>query len=310
MNIEIETSNLKKYIRISDIYGSSKNDLAKAQEEKQFIDYELKMITNNQIEHMITPRVRGINGDPVLYYDVSSKLCLKDVSERCEFKYKELVQIIRTLVSTINNIYEYLLTVENISLDCEHVFLDTNSGEVYFIYLPGKNAELYKAFESFSEFLLMTTDHDDDKAVDIVYTFYAMIQEKNLCFESLISYEDSIKSNEQNDKQNDKQYCKQEIKELYDTRELGTKELKPDVGNTSGTYRENKRRIRPLSLVCMLLFFVSVASGALLYVLNGRIFRSIFSNNIVISISSVYLSIILYIPLSDVLQVITHNIRE
>ena len=300
MNIEIEKSNLKKYIKISNIY-----DLEKEQLQTKRSDYELKMIVNNHINHIIHPSVRVVNGDMTLYFDVSTKIDLKTISERCEFKSKELIQIIRTLDSVINNTYEYLLNVEGISLNCEHIFLDTNTGEVFFIYIPNNNVDIYKTLESFSEFLLMTTDHDDDKAVDIVYSFYAMIQEKNLNFGNMISGQEPNKS----DERNDKKLSKQEIEEIYDTRELISNEVAIETGNSFCTVSENKKRIRPLSLVCMLLFFVSVALGALVCLFNSRLFRYIFSNSIVISLSSVYLSIILYIPVSDALQVITYNAK-
>jgi len=288
MNIEIEESNLRKYIKISGI---------------DTLEYEYKMIVSNRIDHTIQPSARNINTEDVLFYDTTGKLNLKLISERCEFKFKELKKIVVSIFEVIDAISNYLIGAEYISFDSEHIFLDTVTGEIFFIITPNSNGELYRSLESFSEFLLMTTDHDDEAAVDMVYGLYDMVRDKNLCFEQLIK-NNCLKEDEEKNSYNN--VCSDSTDELIINNS--------DSSNGNDSIEEaamfTGRKIKPSSLLLILLFLASVSAGAFLRICNTSLFRRLFSSNVLISLSSVYLSIIIYIPVSDIYQVMANRIRS
>lgn len=136
--------------------------------EKKDTRYQLKMIESGRIPKLLKCSLRKINQENFIYYDISSMMSLEDRYSSKGMGYEELMQLFSDMKSMIEGLSEHLLGNEGIVLDCKSVFCNLSSGEYQFMYYPdhGENVTAEEFFES----VLCITDHDDEKAVELIYS--------------------------------------------------------------------------------------------------------------------------------------------
>ena len=105
-------------------------------EDTERIDsVEHNMITNNEIDGLLSVNYASIDGDCCYKYDISSKIPLnRYISGGCD---KE--KIIKILINTLNifiKIEDYLILKEHIVLDENFIFVDVRDISLYFVCLP------------------------------------------------------------------------------------------------------------------------------------------------------------------------------
>ncbi len=133
-------------------------------------DYRLGMLISNNIPNLLKCSVRVVDGNVNYQYDITSKQPLKRSFEKKNIEYKDLKIILTGLLKAIDNVEEYLLNFSDISFDVEHIYVDVDSKEPYFAYIPRNLDE--NNFILLAEFILERIDHKDAKAVAIAYEIY------------------------------------------------------------------------------------------------------------------------------------------
>jgi hypothetical protein len=108
-------------------------------------------------------------------------------------------------------------------LDPDYVFYEENA--YCFCYYPAVSEEIEKKLDSFAEQLLGMTDHENEKAVVLVYAFYRLVKENNRTavsvLQQLLEQEDA--KEEENvttvntEKTENKRYSGYDPEEEYDT---------------------------------------------------------------------------------------------
>ncbi|MCR4756586.1 MAG: DUF6382 domain-containing protein [Butyrivibrio sp.] len=135
--------------------------------EKKDTRYQLKIMESGRIPKLLKSSLRKINQENFIYYDISSMMSLEDRYSSRGMGYDELMQLFSDMKIMIEGLSEHLLGNEGIVLDCKSVFCNLSSGEYQFMYYPnyGENAPV----EAFFESVLCITDHDDERAVELIY---------------------------------------------------------------------------------------------------------------------------------------------
>ncbi len=164
---------VKYYKDLSHNYMILKSDTYN--EEKK---YQLKMISENKIQHLLPCSIRNINDEIYFYYEISSKQSLRYIYEKEKIGYQQLHHLLEQINEATKQIREYLLEDIHILLFPEYIYADPERQEYYFVYYPYEtsNNELIMMF---AEFLLEKADHKEEETLDVVYKIFELVQDGN-----------------------------------------------------------------------------------------------------------------------------------
>lgn len=104
--------------------------------EAGLINYQLEMLAANEISHILPVSRRMINGETVVYYNITSKISLTQVLGRKKLKRKELICLLEGAIQAIRDAAEYQLPMTGLAMDPEYIYVDPANCEPGFIYLP------------------------------------------------------------------------------------------------------------------------------------------------------------------------------
>jgi len=100
------------------------------------INYQAQMLLNNKINGLLAFNINHIGDSLNCFYNVTSKYTLAGFMSRKRFSRDEFLI---TILNIINNIYQlknYLLYDNNILLDENFIYVEPESIDIYFVYLP------------------------------------------------------------------------------------------------------------------------------------------------------------------------------
>ena len=85
-------------------------------------DYHIQMILNNKIKGLLPIKIRNINNEKELLYEVSAMSSLKSIFERRLMKRDELVKFVLAIKQLEDSLREYLLSGDNIKFDMNYIY--------------------------------------------------------------------------------------------------------------------------------------------------------------------------------------------
>lgn len=132
--------------------------------------YEIEMLMKNSLETILPVHALRVDGDVELYYDISSKQTLKSCVDRAKLSADTVRGLFETIDKMTTEIKDYLLDMENVLLDLEHIY--TKEGEFYFCYCPWEKREVLTSFRWMLEEILGNIDYHDTEAVELCYHLY------------------------------------------------------------------------------------------------------------------------------------------
>jgi len=105
-------------------------------EDVNVVQYQLKMLENNALPHLLEIRKYQTNNTVRLCYNVTGKLSLAQLTERQKLKKTEFLQLLNMLLESARELSEYQLPLSGLVLDENSVFVKPGSMEADFVYLP------------------------------------------------------------------------------------------------------------------------------------------------------------------------------
>ena len=84
--------------------------------------YEIEMLMKNSLETILPVHALRVDGDVELYYDISSKQTLKSCVDRAKLSADTVRGLFETIDKMTTEIKDYLLDMENVLLDLEHIY--------------------------------------------------------------------------------------------------------------------------------------------------------------------------------------------
>ncbi len=99
-------------------------------------DYQVEMMLNNDIHPLLSLDLRHKDANKYLYYNITSKIQLKQLIARKKLKKSELIQI---LIETVQGVLQggnYLLHHDNFVIDEDYLFIHPESLQVSLLYVP------------------------------------------------------------------------------------------------------------------------------------------------------------------------------
>lgn len=144
------------------------------QSEEVSSGYETEMFLHNQIQGFLPLEMVLSNGKSQYWYEITGRQSLDAWLETTKMR----AEILRSLVWKIHEICEqaqrYLLDMDAIVFDAEHIFLRNGSNDISFCYLPTEKRPATNRFKQLAEYLLQKLDHTDEEAVQFGYQVYQL----------------------------------------------------------------------------------------------------------------------------------------
>lgn len=155
---------------------SLKRDLNKtylvfnADKEEYEESYELEMILKNAPATILPLRVMRMDGKVEISYDISSKQTLKEFMLRGNLPGNMVRELFAKLVMLGEDMKNYLLDIENVLLDPEHIYRKEES--FCFCYCPWVKNDSTQMIRKLLEELLGKLDYSDAKGIELAYHLY------------------------------------------------------------------------------------------------------------------------------------------
>jgi hypothetical protein len=150
-------------------------------------DYRVRMLISNKIPFILKCNIRKFNQAVKYYYEITSKHPMNRVFEKKKIGMNELNDIITSLMKVLESSMEYLLNPNDFILDPEYIYMNIETNQVYFCYMPGYETDISKSFNELTAYLLEKIDHDDKHAVATAYELYRQTLSDNYSLSEILN---------------------------------------------------------------------------------------------------------------------------
>ncbi len=116
--------------------GNSSYLVASFTNGQGLINYQVQMLTNNEIKNIIKANKRQKNDDIIISYNITSKISLGQIDSRNKITKLGLINIIEGALAALEDIEEYQLVSSGIVFDEEYIYVNPSTYEPSFVYLP------------------------------------------------------------------------------------------------------------------------------------------------------------------------------
>ena len=147
--------------------------------------YEVKMILNNKVNGMLKMELKCIDQMDLFYYDITSKKTIASVYENKSLNYKEIKNLLSSILDTIEHSGNYLLSENDFIVDPSYIYIDNSSGDIYLCYLVGHQVSIQEQLSKLIEYLMNKVDYKDERAVLLIYAMYKESREVDCTFKRL-----------------------------------------------------------------------------------------------------------------------------
>lgn len=161
--------------------------------------YQMKMVTENKISHLLPVSIHHFNGENQFYYDISGKQTLACIFERREIEAGQLVQILSGLSKALTELENYLLDENYLCLEPEYMYINVNTEQLYLCFYPFEETDFCQGIQKLSEYLLNHINHQDEQTVNMGYQLYRLTREDNFVFLQIV--EEILQENENSEKE-------------------------------------------------------------------------------------------------------------
>ena len=191
--------------------------------------YQRKMMTENKINGLLQSSEKHINGELLLYFEITSKQSLQSFfggrSIGIEFLKKFFVQL-----KMVNDVLQkYLLDGSCIVLLPEYILMDVGTEDMYFLYYPDPEEG---SLSELMNFFMAGIDNEDMEAVETVYRIADLIQKEQFVLDEVLEWfqddrEDCVNKNvSYTDCLKEGNMWEQETMQTYDEKEEWNSENK------------------------------------------------------------------------------------
>lgn len=147
--------------------------------------YQRKMITENQIKGLLVSRERNINGEILLYYEITSRQSLSSIYDNKSICMDQLQKLFVQLKLINDILQKYLLDGSCLVLLPEYIFQNIETEEYYFLYYPDSGEG---EFSKLIDYLMSKVDNEDLKAVEIIYKIADLIHREQFVLDEILKW--------------------------------------------------------------------------------------------------------------------------
>lgn len=224
--------------------------------------YQRKMMTENKINGLLQSSEKHINGELLLYFEITSKQSLQSFfggrSIGMEFLKKFFVQ----LKMVNDTLQKYLLDGSCIVLLPEYVFLDVGTEDMYFLYYPDPEEG---SLSELMNFFIAEVDNEDMEAVETVYRIADLIQKEQFVLDEVLEWFQDDRADCVNKSFLYTDCLKEE--NLWEKEASQTGSEKDEWPSENKYQKEEQKKSKKVTKLIPLMVFLAVGAGVLIYVM-------------------------------------------
>lgn len=179
--------NFEKDYNVSYQNDSTSNYLVlKTGINNSIINYQVQMLLNNKLNGLLEFHVNYVEEDVNCFYNVTSKCTLASFMSRKHFSRDEFLIAILNIINNIYQLKNYLLYENNIVLDENFIYVEPESIDIYFVYLPFLNHE-NDIKDFFTKLIFKLVKFQDEYSDNYIQKIIEVIKNENFGLGSLKS---------------------------------------------------------------------------------------------------------------------------
>lgn len=142
-------------------------------------DYQIRMLTENHPKGLLDCVIKTVNCKSRYCYEITSRQSMAQLYEAEGLTQEEVVKILRCLYDTLQEVGRFLMDENRIVLEPEAIYLDVETKDARFCYLPIYDVTLVESFRIFADYLLRHLERNDPGAVLLGYEIYRQTMKEN-----------------------------------------------------------------------------------------------------------------------------------
>jgi hypothetical protein len=202
--------------------------------------------------------MRKFDGVVKYYYEITSKQPMKRTYEKKKIGINELNNIVTSFLKVLDSSIEYLLNPNDFILNPEFIYMNIETSQIYFCYMPGYETDISKNFNELTLYILDKIDHEDKQAVATAYELYRQTLSDNYCLRDILN---TIKSEEDNTQVEQKEESTYEEKILNNNKKIEYKKENEEGVKLHRIYIKPKNIVSGIVVVTaaiLLLYFMTI----------------------------------------------------
>ena len=168
------------------------NYLVLSEQEKDYDEFQVKMLMNNKIAGILECEIRVIDGCEKFLYEISSRQPISRIYERAKIDYDALISILRGIVRSVESAKEYLLDTRHFILQPDYMYMNAETKKISLCFFPLHEVSPEEAFYKLAEYILDKVDYEEERAVILAYDFYRKVKEDNFNIRSILKQPVSV----------------------------------------------------------------------------------------------------------------------
>lgn len=116
--------------------GSSSYMTVTCPADVELIHYQLEMMLSNDIKKLLPVSRQVIDGETVIYYNITSRISLDQILEKRKLTRKELLRLIQGAILAIRDASDFRLPSEGILMETGRIYVNPASCDPAFVFLP------------------------------------------------------------------------------------------------------------------------------------------------------------------------------
>ena len=175
MELEIRKESNEKYLSIKMI-GMNEND------------YQFQMLLNNRIKGLLPLRIRNINNEKELLYEITNMTSINNIFQRSLMRKDDLIKFVFAIKQLEESLKEYLLDSKHVFFDLNYIFFRTKQNQYYFCYCPEVVDDFSLQMKSLFNQLLDYVNYNDREAVSLAYGMQEIASRDDFSLEELLDF--------------------------------------------------------------------------------------------------------------------------
>ncbi len=138
-------------------------------------DYQMKMLQNNEIEGLLRPFVRQVDGDLEYDYLITGYRSLQTTAESESLSGALIGALVEQLCRLLEEMERYMIDGEYLALRPEFIYLEqTNEGvgNIRYCFFPFQASDWDKQMKDLMKFVINEMDYREKQAVNPVYELF------------------------------------------------------------------------------------------------------------------------------------------
>ena len=147
--------------------------------------YQRKMVSENKIRGLLDSQERFINGEVLLYYEITSKQSLSSIYGGKSIGMEQIKKFFIQLKVISDILQKYLLDGSCLVLQPDYIFQDIATGEYFFLYYPDPEEG---NLPQLMDFFISRVDSADLEAVEVVYKIADLISREQFVLDEVLKW--------------------------------------------------------------------------------------------------------------------------